>query len=210
VEHAPRGRRPSSAIRLRRHPAVRTGAELTPGERAADGLRNGMGSWRFVFAALLFLAGWILGNGRGGFAPYPFILLNLILSCLAALQGAILLIAARRADQISSELAAHDFAADQDSEELIKEVRALMRCVHRQVGGTRPRAGGLRDGGRRRLTSAEARGRRSWPPSRCRPAPLPGTDQGPWSCGAGDARLCVSRRRPPRPRAADGLTEESR
>lgn len=40
----------------------------------------------------------MIGNGSSGFDPYPFILLNLILSCLAAMQGAILLIAARRAD----------------------------------------------------------------------------------------------------------------
>ena len=119
---------------MRRHPGVRRGDQLTLGERAADRLRNGMGSWTFVFAALVFLAGWMLGNGGSGFDPYPFILLNLILSCLAAMQGAILLIAARRADQISAEMAAHDYAADTDSEELIGEVRALVRCIHRHVG----------------------------------------------------------------------------
>ncbi|MCZ2812063.1 MULTISPECIES: DUF1003 domain-containing protein [unclassified Modestobacter] len=124
--------------RLRRHPALRAGDELTLGERAADRLRNGMGSWGFVFAALLFLAGWMIGNGTTGFDPYPFILLNLLLSCLAAMQGAILLIAAKRADQIAGDLAAHDFAADQDSEELITEVRALVRCIHRRVDAPDP------------------------------------------------------------------------
>jgi uncharacterized membrane protein len=118
----------------RRHPAIRTGSELTLGERAADRLRNGMGSWTFVFGALVFLAGWMVGNRGSGFDPYPFILLNLMLSCLAAMQGAILLIAARRADQISSELAAHDYAADTDSEQLIKDVRALARVIQRHVG----------------------------------------------------------------------------
>jgi uncharacterized membrane protein len=117
---------------------VRQADQLTRGERAADRLRNGMGSWTFVFAALVFLAGWMIGNGGSGFDPYPFILLNLILSCLAAMQGAILLIAARRADQISTELAAHDYAADTDSEELIGEVRALVRCIQRQVGAPDP------------------------------------------------------------------------
>ena len=82
------------------HPGVRSGEQLTTGERAADRLRGVMGSWGFVFAALLFLAGWMLGNAKSGsFDPYPFILLNLVLSCLAALQGAILLIAARRTDR---------------------------------------------------------------------------------------------------------------
>ena len=61
-----------------------------------------MGSWAFVLIALAFLAGWMAANGKDGFDPYPFILLNLILSCLAALQGAILLIAAKRADSLSA------------------------------------------------------------------------------------------------------------
>lgn len=133
----PAGRRSLRTLG-RRHPGVRQADQLTLGERAADRMRNGMGSWTFVFAALLFLAGWMIGNGGSGFDPYPFILLNLILSCLAAMQGAILLIAARRADQISAELAAHDYAADTDSEQLIGEVRALVRCIQRQVGAPDP------------------------------------------------------------------------
>lgn len=102
------------------HPKVRSGGELTLGERAADRMRNSMGSWAFVFAALLFLAVWMAFNGSHGFDPYPFILLNLILSCLAAMQGAILLIAAKRSDQISSELAQHDYDADCRSKELLE------------------------------------------------------------------------------------------
>lgn len=108
-----------------RHPGVRSGSDLTLGERAADKMRNGMGSWPFVFSALGFLAMWMLFNGHHGFDPYPFILLNLVLSCLAALQGAILLIAAKRADQIASELAQHTFNIDQENLELTREVRAL-------------------------------------------------------------------------------------
>jgi uncharacterized membrane protein len=136
--------RPNPRTLVRRHPGVRQADQLTLGERAADRLRNGMGSWTFVFAALVFLAGWMIGNGSSGFDSYPFILLNLILSCLAAMQGAILLIAARRADQISAEMAAHDYAADTDSEELIAEVRALVRCIHRQVGAPDPAADDFR------------------------------------------------------------------
>lgn len=105
-----------------RHPAVRAHSDLTLGERAADRLRNGMGSWGFVFSALLFLAGWMLGNRNTGFDPYPFILLNLVLSCLAALQGAILLIAARRSDQISAELAMHDYETNVKAAEAIEAI----------------------------------------------------------------------------------------
>jgi uncharacterized membrane protein len=68
-------------------------------------------------------------NRSAGFDPFPFILLNLLLSCLAALQGAILLIAAKRSDQIASELARHDYEADTHSrdvvEQLSREVAAL-------------------------------------------------------------------------------------
>jgi uncharacterized membrane protein len=118
----------------RAHPGVRSGEQLTPGERAADRLRGVMGSWGFVFSALLFLAGWMLGNSRpGGFDPYPFILLNLVLSCLAALQGAILLIAARRSDQISSELAVHDYQTNLEADSLIKAVHQLTAEIHAQV-----------------------------------------------------------------------------
>lgn len=112
------------------HPAVRTGDQLTLGERAADKLRNGMGSWGFVFGALVFLVGWMLGNRNVGFDKYPFILLNLILSCLAAMQGAILLIAAKREDQISSDLARHDYETNLEADKIVKEIRDLAREIH--------------------------------------------------------------------------------
>lgn len=109
----------------RKHPGVRSGEKLSIGERAADAMRNGMGSWPFVFAAIAFLFAWIWGNGKTGFDPFPFILLNLILSCIAALQGAILLIAAKREDQISSELAEHTYQIDQENLELTRQVHEL-------------------------------------------------------------------------------------
>jgi len=125
------------------HPAVRSKDQLTIGERAADKMRNGMGSWAFVFAALAFLAAWMLFNGLRGkssFDAYPFILLNLVLSCLAAMQGAILLIAAKRSDQVSAELAQHDFETDKRAEVLIEslcqnldQLRADHREMHDQL-----------------------------------------------------------------------------
>jgi uncharacterized membrane protein len=117
----------------RGHPGVRSGEQLTRGERAADSIRNRMGSWGFVFGALLFLAGWMLGNRNVGFDPYPFILLNLILSCLAAMQGAILLIAAKRQDQISSELAMHDYDTNVEADEIVKSIHSLTAEIHQKV-----------------------------------------------------------------------------
>lgn len=89
-----------------------------------------MGSWWFVFGALVFLAAWMALNGGHGFDKYPFILLNLVLSCLAALQGAILLIAARRADQVAAELAAGHYAETSSLDELVKANTALTEQVH--------------------------------------------------------------------------------
>ena len=109
-----------------RHPGVRSGDQLTFGERAADSVRNGMGSWWFVFGSLLFLAGWMTGNRNVGFDPYPFILLNLVLSCVAAMQGAILLIAAKRADQVASELAVSDYHTVSDVHALVQEIHTAV------------------------------------------------------------------------------------
>lgn len=111
---------------------IRPGKRLTLGERAADRLRNGMGSWGFVFGAVGFLALWMAVNRRSGFDPYPFILLNLVLSCLAALQGAILLIAAKRSDQISSELARHDYETDSRAEKMIEHISVSFTAMAEQ------------------------------------------------------------------------------
>ena len=111
------------------HPGIRSGDQLTLGERAADRLRNGMGSWTFVLAALVFLGVRMTLNGTRGFDPYPFILLNLVLSCLAALQGAILLIAARRSDQIAGELARHDHEAATRTRDVVERLGAELAAL---------------------------------------------------------------------------------
>ena len=125
----------------RRHPAIRTGDQLTRGERAADTIRNRMGSWGFIISALVFLAGWMLGNRSVGFDKYPFILLNLILSCLAALQGAILLIAAKREDQVSSDLAHHDYETNLEAERIVKAIHKLTIELHQHIVGGEPSPG---------------------------------------------------------------------
>src|SRR5205814_1946818 len=119
---------------------VRGKSELSLGERAADKMRNTMGSWAFVFGALVFLGLWMSFNGNRGFDRYPFILLNLVLSCLAALQGAILLIAAKRSDQIAAELAQHDYDTDVSAKALIEQMSTNFAVMaeqhaelHRQV-----------------------------------------------------------------------------
>jgi uncharacterized membrane protein len=126
------------------HPGVRSDRDLTRGERAADRMRNGMGSWGFVFGFLAAMAVWAVLNtwvlphlGGRGFDPFPYILLNLLLSTLAGLQGGILLIAAKRADQISSELAQHDYEADVAVHTLVTELHrdfAVLQTQHAEQG----------------------------------------------------------------------------
>lgn len=103
----------------------RATSSLTRGERAADRMRNVMGSWGFVGGFVLFMLLWAAVNSFATrWDPYPFILLNLFLSMLAGLQGAILLIAAKRQDAIAAALAQHDFdtnaAAKTDIELLLE------------------------------------------------------------------------------------------
>jgi len=90
------------------HPGVRTGGQLSPGERAADHLKSAFGSWAFLIILNAFIVAWCVLNATGmlRFDPYPFIALNLVLSWLAAQQGGALQIAANRGDRISAEVAA--------------------------------------------------------------------------------------------------------
>lgn len=110
---------------------------LTAGQRAADRLRNGMGSWVFIGSFIAFMIVWALVNTLAfGWDPYPFILLNLFLSMLAGLQGAILLIAAKRQDAIAAALAQHDYetnlAAKEELEELL-EINRLQLVLIREL-----------------------------------------------------------------------------
>lgn len=135
-----------------RHPGVRSGDQLSLGERAADRMRNTMGSWPFVFVFFAVMIAWAVANsmfhlggkhGKHGFDPYPYILLNLFLSMLAGVQAAALLIAAKRADAVSSEIALHTErntddlkALVEENTELTKQVKLntdLLREIHRHL-----------------------------------------------------------------------------
>ena len=135
-----------------RHPGVRSGDDLSLGERAADRMRSMMGSWSFVFCFFGIMIAWAVINsvfyfggahGKHGFDPYPYILLNLFLSMLAGVQAAALLIAAKRSDGISSEIAIHTERNTDDIKALVednttltervKENTDLLQEIHRQI-----------------------------------------------------------------------------
>jgi uncharacterized membrane protein len=118
------------------HPAVRTGDQLSFGERAADRMKAVFATWTALGAILLMMAVWIVTSGFG-VDKFPFILLNLCLSCLAALQCFILLIAAKRADQIASETAMHTLNNTEllkmlieQNTKLIEQNNSLTQIIH--------------------------------------------------------------------------------
>jgi len=94
--------------------------KLTFGERLSDRIASFGGSWRFIilFGAVLF--GWIILNGifllNGGFDPYPFILLNLILSTLAAIQAPIIMMSQNRAESRDRLRAENDYKVNLKAE----------------------------------------------------------------------------------------------
>jgi uncharacterized membrane protein len=94
--------------------------KLTFGERLSDQIASFGGSWRFIilFGAVLF--GWIILNAifllNRGFDPYPFILLNLILSCLAAIQAPIIMMSQNRAEVRDRMRAENDYKVNLKAE----------------------------------------------------------------------------------------------
>lgn len=129
-------------VHWQHHPGVRSGSDLTLGERAADRMRNMMGSWPFVFCFFGIMIAWAVANsifylggshGKHGFDPYPYILLNLFLSMLAGVQAAALLIAAKRADAISSEIAVHTERNTDELKDLVNDNTALTVEVKRNT-----------------------------------------------------------------------------
>jgi uncharacterized membrane protein len=124
-----------------KHPGVRSGDQLTLGERSADRMRNMMGSWPFVFSFFAIMIAWALINTllfehilhHKAFDPYPYILLNLFLSMLAGVQAAALLIAAKRADAVSSEVALHTANNTDDIKTLIQENTVLTSHVKKNT-----------------------------------------------------------------------------
>jgi len=104
-------------------------------------MRNMMGSWPFVFSFFAIMIAWAVVNTllfehvlhHKAFDPYPYILLNLFLSMLAGVQAAALLIAAKRADAISSEVALHTANNTDDIKTLIAENTALTSQVKKNT-----------------------------------------------------------------------------
>ncbi len=102
------------------HIEAQLGGRTTRGQRLADAVARVGGSWAFVGGFLLVLAAWMALNsvalaGRA-FDPYPFILLNLVLSCVAALQAPIIMMSQNRASARDRMQADQDFRVNLKAE----------------------------------------------------------------------------------------------
>jgi uncharacterized membrane protein len=96
------------------------GERLSPGERMADGLADVAGSWGFIAFFFLFLVLWIgINSIQFLFKPldhYPYILLNLMLSCLAAIQAPVILMSQNRQEAKDRLRSEHDYEVNLKSE----------------------------------------------------------------------------------------------
>ena len=109
-------------------------SQLTLGQRAADWITKWAGSWYFIISFLVFLVLWMMVNatwiifGRI-WDPYPFILLNLVLSCLAAIQAPVILMSQNRAVERDRKRAEYDYAVNRKAEREILDVKKQLNRI---------------------------------------------------------------------------------
>ena len=86
---------------------------VTFGQRMADRIASFGGSWTFILVFFSFIAGWMILNiwllATRPFDPYPFIMLNLVLSCLAAIQAPIIMMSQNRQEEKDRRRSEHDY-----------------------------------------------------------------------------------------------------
>ncbi|MNE57082.1 hypothetical protein D3C80_1520290 [compost metagenome] len=90
------------------------------GQKVADKVADFGGSWTFIISFVVFITIWIASNVyiflNKGFDPYPFILLNLILSCVAALQAPVIMMSQNRQEEKDRNRAKKDYMINLKSE----------------------------------------------------------------------------------------------
>lgn len=99
-------------------------ADLTFGQKLADSVAAFGGSWTFIITFFSFILIWMIVNiwflATRPFDPFPFILLNLILSCLAAIQAPIIMMSQNRQEQKDRQRGEHDYKINLKAELEIK------------------------------------------------------------------------------------------
>ena len=114
---------------------------MTFGQKTSDWLTRWAGSWIFIISFLIFIVLWMILNtyywvnyftGKP-FDPFPFILLNLVLSCLAALQAPIILMSQNRSSQRDRLRAEYDYKVNRTAEKEIRELKTLLNRIERKL-----------------------------------------------------------------------------
>lgn len=103
----------------------------TIGDKLADKVTEIAGSWTFIIAFVIFLVIWMIINYFMiiNIDPYPFILLNLILSCIAALQAPIIMMSQNRAAKKDSLRSLNDYKTDLKSELILEVLHDQMKEI---------------------------------------------------------------------------------
>jgi len=113
--------------------------QLTVGDRLADRIATFGGSWTFISAFVAVLLGWIAFNTErpASFDPYPFILLNLVLSCLAALQAPVIMMSQNRMAAKDRLDARHDYEVNLKAEMEIMQLHTKIDDLQQRVDAAR-------------------------------------------------------------------------
>ena len=101
------------------------------GDKLADKLTEVAGSWSFIIGFSLFLIIWILLNVYVfiNLDPYPFVFLNLLLSCIAALQAPIIMMSQNRSAKKDSMRSKNDYKTDLKSELILEELHTEIKQI---------------------------------------------------------------------------------
>ena len=95
------------------------------GQRAADTIAKFAGSWAFIFSFAGVLILWMVVNAilaTKAFDPYPFILLNLVLSCVAAIQAPLIMMSQNRQEETDRHRAENDYKVNLKTEIMIEDL----------------------------------------------------------------------------------------
>lgn len=106
--------------------------KLSFGQRAADAVARFAGSWAFIFSFIAIMVIWMVLNivlKDKAFDAYPFILLNLVLSCIAAVQAPLIMMSQNRQEAKDRERAENDFKVNLKSELIIDDLHRKMDLV---------------------------------------------------------------------------------
>ena len=106
--------------------------KYTLGQRAADAIAKFAGSWAFIFSFTGVLILWMVVNAllaSKAFDPYPFILLNLVLSCVAAIQAPLIMMSQNRQEEKDRRRAENDYRVNLKTEIMIEDLYDKVNAI---------------------------------------------------------------------------------